>query len=522
MTAARTSSGAADGPLASGGDSATRPTGLGAASGVRWNTTEPGLMLRLASHSDRLRCTAAASDLARLSGGRVIIEDPAVGGLRLIIEASHDGSTRLTTELGARTPLRRLPPPALSLLQPDDDSLVATRAERDIEVEYACDSLVPPRITGMPGQDQPWGYLARTIALDATGHDPIGDRFVEPGVGRSYLLDYLRFEGRPEFLDFSATGVGRTPYSAGGLVVGLNRDDGYMPLVRARHRHRLSLLIEQGGGRVPRTAAIVRLRSHYRREPNGAETPVALFIRGFRSVLRVKQLDPIGSLMLSRRHWNAVQRQLRSASAQAAPALMPGPCRCLTPTFLYTRCSQRRTCNVLRRLHIATAAPAIFWAACDRLAFELWGEAIADAIPAAEFAFWFSRTLGEQVGVLANLRMLHEYRAALPAKADMAEGPNSLSDTNVTLAAELPDLDTAILVDDDDAYNYEVFGLGRAQQQELRNRFWVLHAREVALARDIARTLTIMAVPGAPAAAAEHSPRAFDQGYRMAAGRLAP
>jgi hypothetical protein len=500
----------------------TRPAGIGSASGVGLNLTESGLRLCLASHSGRLRCTAAASDIALLSGGRVTIEDPSVGGLRLIVEAGHDGSTRLTTELGTETPLHSLPPPALGLLQPDASMLVATRAERDIDVEYAADSLVPPSIAGTPSQDQPWDYLARTIALDATDHDPIGDRFVEPGVGRSYLLDFLRFDGQPQFLDFSATGVGRTPYSAGGLTLGLNRDDGYMPLVRARHRHRLSLIIERGGGRVPRTAAIVRLRNHYRRERNGAEIPVALLIRGFRSVLRVKQLDPVGSLMLSRRHWNAIQRQLRSESARnpATPPLSD-PCRCLTPTFLLTQCSPRRTCNVLRRHHIATTAPAMFWGARARLAFELEGEAIADAIPAAEFASWFSGTLGEQLGVLANLRILHEYRAVLPAKADLAEGPNSLSDTNVTLAAELPDLDTAILVDDDEAYNHEVFGLSRAQQQGLRSSFGTLHAREVALARDIARVLTIVAVPDDPVAA-EHSRHAFDQGYRMASGRWAP
>jgi hypothetical protein len=481
---------------------------------------QPGLSRCFASHRTLLRCIAATSEVALLANSRVTIDDGSVSGLRLIVEPEKAGSTRLIIELASQTPLRRLPPPSLNVLQPDASMLVATRAERDIEVEYAADSLVTPRIIGMPSQEQPWRYLARTIALDATDHEPIGDRFVEPGVGRSYLLNFVRFDGSPQFLDFSATGTGRTPYSAGGLVVG--RDDGYVPVVRAHHRHRLSLIIEQAGGRATRTGAIVRLRSHCRRERNGEEIPVALLIRGFRSVLRVKQLDPIASLMQSRRHVDSVQQQLRTESVRdlgIPPTL--GRCRCETPTFLLTQCPRRRTCNVLRRLHIAKAAPAIVWAARERLAFELTGETAADAISEAEFASWFSKTLGEQLGVLANLRMLHDYRPVVLRGANPAERVNSLSDTNVTLAAELADLDTTILVGDDESYNHEVFGLSRSQQQELRTRFATFHEREVARARSIARALTMIAVPRDPAAV-RHSDRAFDSGYRTASGRSAP
>lgn len=59
------------------------------------------------------------------------------------------------------------------------------------------------------------------------------------------------------------------------------------------------------------------------------------------------------------------------------------------------------------------------------------------------------------------------------------------------------------------------------RQQELRQRFWALHRREVVLACSIARTLAIVAIPG-DAAATEYDRHCFNRGYRVISGQSTP
>jgi hypothetical protein len=399
---------------------------------------------------------------------------------------------------------------------------VATQPEPDASLEYLDPEFVLPLV--LPHSEPAWSYLARTIKRDGLSKSAVDSRFVEPGVGRTYIVDFVHFADASEYLDFSVTGAGPTPYSAQGLLNIGNHEDGYVPLVRARHRHRMSQMLSSVGSRVPRTGALIILRNHHRREPDGRTSSVALLVRGFRNVLRVKQLDPIANLMISRSRWAGIQAQLR-AEAEGILKRMPSPglCRCLTPSIVLgsyraPSCSSRRTCNVLRRYHIRSAAPALIFDARERLAFEIFGEPIAAALPPRQYVQWFSQMLGAQLGFFRALRMLHDYRVTGPTQA--GERFNSLSDTNVTLAAELPDLDTLMKVDDCPEYNHEVFGVTRDQERDATNRFLHHHGREVELAFGVARTLA-NAARQLDGDSARFLRTAFNEGYRKACGRPA-
>src|SRR5437870_12579013 len=117
---------------------------------------------------------------------------------------------------------------------------------------------------------------------------------------------------------FPSTGVARTPYSKEGHQLKAAHIGRFMPLERARHRHRLARALGRVGCRVPETAAIIRLPGLETTMRDESKMPAALMVRGFRSVLRVKQLDPIANLLLSDRHRPAVEGLLRQAN-QTAP-----------------------------------------------------------------------------------------------------------------------------------------------------------------------------------------------------------
>ena len=472
----------------------------------------------LATHSTRFQLAHAARELVRSSGKPVSVEDSSVSGLRILFEPGMGQQIKMTTELNYDTPLQLMPPPAMGVLQPDSGMRVGTRREVNADLDYLDPELVLPRITNRAPTEPEWTYLARTVLPDGFTDAPVDTRFVEPGVGRTYLVDLIHFADAPGYLDFSVTGAGRTPYSAGGLRNIGNHDDGYVPLVRARHRHRMSRMIAAEGGRVPRTGAIITLREHCRHEANGEEIPVALLVRGFRNVLRVKQLDPIANLMLSRSRWDAIQAKLRTEAEwvlRSAPSR--GPCLCLTPSIVLgsyptPKCSASRTCNVLRRRHIRSAAPAIILDARERLAVEALGEPAATAFSTRQFVMWFSETLGKQLGLLRALRILHDYRVIVSSTHY-----NSLGDTNVTLAAELPDLDTLVRVDDDPDYAHDVFGITADQQRDLANGFLHFHLREVALAFGVTLTLAT-AAELSDADTTRFLRAAFNHGYTTACG----
>jgi len=145
---------------------------------------------------------------------------------------------------------------------------------------------------------------------------------------------------------------------------------------------------------------------------------------------------------------------------------------------------------VARRLSTASAAPF--------------------TLPA--FGEWFAATLGEQLAILRRARVLHDYRLLRGPWADPHSVIDSVGDTNVSLAAELPDLDTAIDVDDPPSLLHDTLGLAEEEANALRERFGELHAIERRLARGIAQTVGFLAAGGNHHSLA-NTADVFDQAY---------
>jgi hypothetical protein len=92
-----------------------------------------------------------------------------------------------------------------------------------------------------------------------------------------------------------------------------------------------------------------------------------------------------------------------------------------------------------------------------------------------------------------SVRFLHDYRPAQTEWHDPYDLLNSLTDTNVTLLAELADLDTGVLVDRGEFEWLEALRLSRDAWDVLRADYDALHETEVRLARAIVETLAIAA-----------------------------
>jgi hypothetical protein len=90
---------------------------------------------------------------------------------------------------------------------------------------------------------------------------------------------------------------------------------------------------------------------------------------------------------------------------------------------------------------------------------------------------------------------------------------DSLGDTNVTLAGELADLDTAVAVDDPPQVLRESLGILEDEAQTLGRRFDELHAIERRLARGLAQTVGFVA-GGGNRRGLMIAGHAFDAGYK--------
>ena len=69
-------------------------------------------------------------------------------------------------------------------------------------------------------------------------------QFVEPGVGRSLLIDRLRLPDKPHLVDFTALGAGITPYATDGYANVGRLIDGMAGRDRGQHRRRCAELLE--------------------------------------------------------------------------------------------------------------------------------------------------------------------------------------------------------------------------------------------------------------------------------------
>jgi hypothetical protein len=147
-----------------------------------------------------------------------------------------------------------------------------------------------------------------------------------------------------------------------------------------------------------------------------------------------------------------------------------------------------------------------------RLALEVGADPDSGDVSREEYLQWFAWSLGRQLRLFAYLGLLHDYRALRGPGRDARLWLNTLGDTNVTLAAEFPDLETAIWLDDPDESAIELFRLTRSESRNLKMRFHELHKVEVELAQGIAMTVGALGLPDTPDADV-FCARAFQDGY---------
>jgi hypothetical protein len=409
----------------------------------------------------------------------------------------------------------------LPALAADGHVVERTRARADASFAFRDPGL---RLAGAAaGEAALLGWLGRSIDPDAPP-GPEGDRLVEPGVGRAVLVDRVALDGHPAVHDFTALGIGVTPYAAQGYVNVGRRIDGLAGLARAQHRRRCAERLEAAGCRAGRVAAIIALGDSAIALAHAAAVPAAILVRGFRCALRVKQLDPVAPFLHSFDHaaeahgfllhpwWERLQGGA-PPDAAAEQGLMLGLEELAQRASLAAVTEEAPAwpglvaARARRRAAIALYAPLLLDLACTRLAVELG----RDPLDHAEYATWFAASLGAQLAHFRRLRFLHEYNQPGTARWT-PERIHSLGENNVTLLAEFPDLDTGIFVDDTDAETLDALFLTEADRQVLRADFDGFHAEDLAQARAVAGALAWVALGGEAAGIAAALAR-FDAAY---------
>jgi hypothetical protein len=417
--------------------------------------------------------------------------------------------------------------PALAAILPcpaEGHLLVPTAARADATFDFLDPRLHGPAFSDTPMASPRAALLRHTArSVDEAGPpDPLGWRLVEPGVGRAVIVENLTMDGRPELADFTAVGIGLTPYSRGGFVDVGRAIDGLAALCRARHRRTCADRLETAGCRAAPVAAIATLANDTIDVPGVGRLQAAIALRGFRCVLRVKQLDPIGGFYHSIQHaplahdffthplWERVapapNRQdlliaLEAYAAGASLAELAAP-----PADVPAAAARARRLQAIRLY-----APMVLDMVRARLAAELGRDQQTEAPSVAEYVDWFARTLGRQFARFRRLRFLHDYhqpeigRAARPWLYTLGEN-------NVTLLAEFADLDTGVFVDRYDPEHVDEIFLSKAEFATLAEAFDAAHTRDVAAGRAVLRTLAFVALHSDPAdmLAAE---AAFDRAY---------
>lgn len=447
------------------------------------------------------------------------VNDDAFDGLELrisrdadipVLDVSVDGAPGLDSLEHPLSPIF----PALI----DEDGTVHTKVWPGTRYEHRHPALRGPTMVNeaISRDDLLMELLGRVISTETeTDEDRIGRRFVEPGVGRSVLVDLIRIEGRPDLKDFSVLGAGLTPYSRSGFILTGPDVDGLCSLKKAHHRRRIADRLESAGCRVPASAAIISLPGLEKTWNTGAREPAALLVRGFRTILRVQQLDPLHGFLHSDRHRPLVtafllgkhlgQTEGRGAAVRqesAAPSrsdwlvlqeLRRYSCkrRCIRHLLSggvnddLAPSGARRIAMELRLQALRSYAPALLDLAKDRVALELGRDPEIEALDYDEYAHWFAERVGEQLAIMRKLRFLNDYRMA---RDDWDF--NALSESQVSLLAEFIDLDTGIFLDTDDL---DAVLLTKEQFRDLVGGFDEFHASDVEEAKAIVRTLALIA-----------------------------
>ncbi len=395
---------------------------------------------------------------------------------------------------------------------------VNTRVIANAEIDFVCAGLL--RADAVADTPTLLEHLARitTFSGEKKRHSA---RLVEPGVGRTYLVDGWSLAGRPELTDFTITGGGLTPYSIGGYLNSATFITGRAALERLRHRQRCGWQLEHIGGRTSPVLAIFRLPGETAPLPNGEETDAGLALRGFRSVLRVRQLDPVAGFYQSIQHapliGEAILQKARLAGIEsgndhasmlhALDRYAGGFDDIRAVLWPHDITGTAARAQALRRWLVSLYAPAILELICARLARELQRDSATAPVSTEEYVTWFAHTMGKQLALWRDHRFLHDYHKP---GIERYSGLMTLVESNVTLLAEFPDLDTAIFVDDEESAMS--LQLSTRDQLVLRNYYNEFHLREVEAAKAVVKSLACAAT-GSDAILCEWAETVFSRAY---------
>jgi hypothetical protein len=463
-------------------------------------TLADGESSTLSVHSPNVDCSRHLSVTARKAGDTVVL-DLACSEARLLDCIEH--------------PLASLFPTLQS-----GHCYNQTYFRDDSEVVFLSPNLRGPTLSAAEGHSALTlhQYLARSEASGRTHHDAYGRRFVEPGVGRGYLVDCIRVEGRPELVDFSVIGTGLTQYSRGGYVNVGRKIDGKVALLRGLRRQRCAERLEKIGCRAAPVVAIFKLRDDFIVLGDGRRLEAALVVRGFRSVLRIKQLDPVACFYHSIKaspplisfvgdpRWDfeaepqalwrgsIAERQAflialqRYGVSGVLPRIESGDHNPLRASDPDARARRRRfdiTC---------TYAPLLLEVAKRRLALELGRDPYNEPLTNFEYAVWFARTMGEQLARFHAHRFLHDYHQEGVSRHRPA-WLYSLCENNITLLAEFPDLDTGIFLNGD-RESLDELQLTKRDVVALAAGFEKAHLRDLHATKVAVRTLSTIVCHG--------------------------
>jgi hypothetical protein len=352
-------------------------------------------------------------------------------------------------------------------------------------------------------------YLGRRIVKGASP-DALGRRFVEPGSGRTCLVDFLYLRGDSRFVDFSVTGIGTTQYSDRGFVDIGRKADGQAALARAEHRKYCGERLEEAGCRVAKVVAIISLPRLDVLMPDGGLSPSALIVRGFRCVLRVKQLDPLASFYHSVQHIPLVtsflcndrffflpkfgangvstdlQRQAEAHLLNFFYAKADDPRELYSASFVT---AESDASPISRRVAaIEMYAPMLIEIAKMRLSSELSRDPETESVSDDEYVRWFASKMGSQLALMRKLRFLHDHHHEGTSRYS-PEIVYTLVETNVTLLAEFPDLDTGVFLDHMDSCVLDRIQLSQTDFKILHSDFERFHAHDVMAAASIVTTV---------------------------------
>jgi hypothetical protein len=140
-------------------------------------------------------------------------------------------------------------------------------------------------------------------------------------------------------------------------------------------------------------------------------------------------------------------------------------------------------------------APLLLDVAKGRLAVELGRDPVEEPLSDGEYVTWFAATLGRQLGIMHRLRFLHDYHHPGISRYTPF-WQYTLTENNVTLLAEFPDLDTGIFVDRFDADIADELQLSRADIDVLRAGYEAFHLDDVHAARSVTTALALIALHG--------------------------